>query len=102
VEYKGLGSCQNSEEISSDDLQYLSGLLETYLFLRGVSIVPPSEADIDIYITVDVFGTVRTRVDWFLTNIEILRAKTVRSWHRASQRKTGDATAIRIGRGRIQ
>lgn len=76
VEYKGLGAYQNSEEISSDDLQYLSGLMETYLFLQGVNVVPPSEADIDIYITVDVFGTVRTRVDWFLANNEILRAKT--------------------------
>jgi hypothetical protein len=76
VEYKGLGSYQNSEEISSDDLQYLSGLMETYLFLQGVNVVPPSEADIDVYITVDVFGTVRTRVDWFLANNEILRAKT--------------------------
>jgi hypothetical protein len=50
--------------------------METYLFLQGVNVVPPSEADIDIYITVDVFGTVRTRVDWFLANNEILRAKT--------------------------
>jgi hypothetical protein len=76
VEYKGLGSYQNSEEISSDDLQYLSGLLETYLFLQCVNVVPPSEAEIDVYITVDVFGTVRTRVEWFLANNEILRAKT--------------------------
>jgi hypothetical protein len=76
VEYKGLGAYQTSEEISSDDLQYLSGLLETYLFLQGVNVVPPSEAEIDVYITVDVFGTVRTRVEWFLANNEILRAKT--------------------------
>ncbi len=76
VEYKGLGSYQNSEEISSDDLQYLSGLLQTYLFLQGVYVVPPSEAEVDVYVTVDVFGTVRTRVDWFLANNEILRAKT--------------------------
>ena len=76
LEYKGLGSYQNSEEISSDDLQYLSGLLQTYLFLQGVNVVPPSEAEIDVYITVDVFGTVRTRVEWFLANNEILRAKT--------------------------
>ena len=76
VEYKGLGSYQNSTEISSDDLQYLSGLFETYLFLQGVHVVPPSEAEIDVYITVDVFGTVRTRVEWFLANNEILRAKT--------------------------
>lgn len=76
VEYKGLGTYQNSDEISSDDLQYLSGLLETYLFLQGVHVVPPSEAEVDVYITVDVFGTVRTRVEWFLANNEILRAKT--------------------------
>ncbi len=76
VEYKGLGAYQNSDEISSDDLQYLSGLLETYFFLQGVHVVPPSEAEIDVYITVDVFGTVRTRVEWFLANNEILRAKT--------------------------
>ncbi len=76
LEYKGLGAYQNSDRISSDDLQYLSGLFQMFLFLRGVNIVPPSEAEIDVYITVDVFGTVRTRVDWFLANNEILRAKT--------------------------
>lgn len=76
VEYNGLGSYRNSDEISSNDLQYLSGLLQTYLFLQGVHIVPPSEAEVDVYVTVDVFGTVRTRVDWFIANNEILRAKT--------------------------
>ena len=76
MEYKGLGAYQNSDRISSDDLQYLSGLFQMFLFLRGVYIVPPSEAEVDVYITVDVFGTVRTRVDWFLANNEILRAKT--------------------------
>jgi hypothetical protein len=76
LEYKGLGSYKNSEEITSDDLQYLSGLLQTYLFLQGVTVVPPSEAEIDVYVTVDVFGTVRTRIEWFLANNEVLRAKT--------------------------
>lgn len=76
MEYKGLGAYQNSEEISSNDLQYLSGLLQTYLFLMGVYVVPPSEAEIDVYVTVDVFGTVRSRVEWFIANNEILRAKT--------------------------
>lgn len=76
VEYNGLGSYRNSEEIESDDLQYLSGLLQTYLFLQGVYVVPPSEAEIDVYVTIDVFGTIRTRVDWFLANNEILKAKT--------------------------
>ncbi len=76
VEYKGLGAYTNSTEISSNDLQYLFGLLQAYLYLQGVNVVPPSEAEVDVYITVDVFGTVRTRVDWFLANNEILRAKT--------------------------
>ncbi|MBW1637014.1 MAG: adhesin, partial [Deltaproteobacteria bacterium] len=49
-EYKGLGAYRNSDEISSDDLQYLYGLLQTYLFLQGVHIVPPSEAEIDVYV----------------------------------------------------
>lgn len=76
MKFEGLGAYLNSTEIPSDDLQYLSALLQTYLFLQGVYVVPPSEAEIDVYITVDVFGTVRTRVDWFLANNEILRAKT--------------------------
>ena len=76
AEYKGLGSYQSSEEITSDDLQYLSALFQTYLYLRGVQVVMPSEAEVDVYITVDVFGTIYTRIDWFFANNEILRAKT--------------------------
>ncbi len=77
AEYQGLGAYQNSTEIESDDLQFLSAIMQTYFFLRGVNVVPPSEAEIDVYVTVDVFGTIRSRVDWILTNNEILKAKTV-------------------------
>lgn len=76
MKHEGLGAYRTSEEITSDDLQYLTALLQTYLFLQGVQVVPPSEAELDLYITVDVFGTVRTRVDWLIANNEILRAKT--------------------------
>ncbi len=76
AKFEGLGAYHNSEEITSDDIQYLSALLQTYLFLQGVQIVPPSESEIDVYITVDVFGTIRSRVDWLIANNEILRAKT--------------------------
>jgi hypothetical protein len=77
LEYKGLGEYHNSETLfGSSDLQYFSALLHTYLFLKGVYVVPPSEAEIDIYITVDVFGTMRSRVEWFLANNEILLART--------------------------
>ena len=76
VAYEGMGAFHNSEEITSNDLQYLTALMQTYLYLQGVYIVPPSEAEVDVYITVDVFGTVYTRVDWLLANNEILQAKT--------------------------
>jgi hypothetical protein len=76
MEYKGLGAYHNSEEITSNDLQYLTALLQTYLYLQGVYVAPPSEAELDVYVTVDVFGTVHTRVEWFLANNEILRART--------------------------
>jgi hypothetical protein len=77
VEYKGMGEYHNSETLfGSSDLQYLAALLNTYLFLKGVHVVPPSEAEIDIYVTVDVFGTVRSRVEWFIANNEILQART--------------------------
>ena len=77
AKYEGLGAFQNSKDIVADDLRYLTGLLETWLFLQGVIISAPSEAEVDVYVTVDVFGTVRTRVDWFIANNEILKAKTV-------------------------
>lgn len=76
VDYKGLGAYQNSDRISSDDLQYLFGLVQTFFFLKNVNVVPPSEAEVDVYVIVDVFGTIRTRIDWFLANNEILQAKT--------------------------
>lgn len=76
MKYEGLGTYHNSEELTSDDLQYLTAIMETYMFLQGVPVVPPSEAEADVYITVDVYGTIYTRVDWFVANNEILRAKT--------------------------
>ena len=66
----------NSEEFNTKDLQFLTAIVQTYLFLEGVQVVAPSEAEVDVYITVDVFGTVYTRVDWFVANNEILRART--------------------------
>ncbi len=89
IQYQGLGDYHNSETLfGSSDLQYLAALLQTYLFLKGVHMVPPSEADIDIYVSVNVFGTVRTRVDWLLANNEILQARTALEIM-AVDRKTG-------------
>lgn len=76
MRYEGLGAYHNSEEYKSDDLQFLTAIVQTYMFLQGVNVAPPSEAEVDVYITVDVYGTVYTRVDWFLANNEILKART--------------------------
>lgn len=76
LQYEGLGAYHNSEEFNTEDLQFLTAIVQTYLFLEGVQVVAPSEAEVDVYITVDVFGTVYTRVDWFVANNEILRART--------------------------
>jgi len=77
ADYQGLGAFHNSEDMThpSDDLRWLTGLFESSLFIQGIHIVPPSEAELDVYITIDIFGTVYTRVDWFLANNEILRAR---------------------------
>ncbi|MCL2340438.1 MAG: adhesin [Proteobacteria bacterium] len=77
ADYQGLGAFHNSEDMThpSDDLRWLTGLFESCLFIQGIRIVPPSEAELDVYITIDIFGTVYTRVDWLLANNEILRAR---------------------------
>ena len=74
--YNGIGSYQNSTVISPQDTQFLSAVIQNYFFLKGVTVTSPNQADIDVYITVDVFGTIRARTDWFVTNREILKAKT--------------------------
>ncbi len=76
IQYKGLGSYTNSDRAVNKDIQFLSAALQTYLYLKGLHIVPPSEAEVDLYVNVDVFGTIRSRVEWFFANNEILRAKT--------------------------
>lgn len=36
----------------------------------------PLEAGIDVYVSVNVFGIIRIRADWFVANNEILKART--------------------------
>ena len=44
--------------------------------LKGVIIVSPERADIDLYVTVDIFGTHRRRIEMYAFNQERLLAKT--------------------------
>lgn len=76
IGYNGIGGFDNSLVVVARDTQYLSAILQQYLVLRGVQVVPPEAAEFDIYIAVDVFGTVRSRTDWLVRNVESLKAKT--------------------------
>ena len=48
----------------------------TVFFLRGIDVVSPAEADTDVFVNVDVFGTIRSRTELHLYNAETLRAQT--------------------------
>lgn len=73
----GQGNYRNETLISNPrDIDYLSNLLQTIFFLRGIQVVAPQYADTDVFITVDVFGTIRSRTEWQLYNTEDLTAVT--------------------------
>jgi len=48
----------------------------TVFFLRGIDVVSPAEADTDVFVNVDVFGTIRSRTELHLYNAETLKAQT--------------------------
>lgn len=88
IGYGGIGGYSSSQVVVARDTQFLSAIIQTYLVLSGVIIVPPELAEVDIYVTVDVFGTIRSREDWLVKNAEVLRAKTAMELA-AIDRRTG-------------
>ncbi len=73
----GTGDYRNETQIQNPrDVTYLTNLLQTIFFLRGIDVVPPSQADTDVFVTVDVFGTIRSRTEWHISNKERLIAVT--------------------------
>lgn len=58
------------------DAAFLSHLVQTVFFLRGIDVVPPALADTDVFINIDVFGTIRSRTEMHIYNAETLRAQT--------------------------
>lgn len=74
--YKGLGTYENFP-IPVSDVSFFNNLLDTYLKLSGVRTTNRiSEADVVVYVLVDIFGTVRSRFDAVLYNSEDLTAET--------------------------
>jgi hypothetical protein len=59
-----------------NDKRFLSAVINEALILQGVLVVPPAQADVFLYVSVDVFGTERTRTNYFVINRERLAART--------------------------
>ncbi|WP_416192263.1 adhesin [Neisseria sp. CCUG12390] len=58
------------------DVSFLTNLVQTVFYLRGIEVVPPQYADTDVFVTVDVFGTIRSRTEFHVYNAETLKAQT--------------------------
>ncbi len=64
--------------VPKSDATLLMGLVRNYLLFSGVTPTVPTDpkADVLVYVTVDVFGTVRSRFDALAYNNETVKAET--------------------------
>jgi hypothetical protein len=76
IGYNGLGVFRAETTFNPRDAQFLIAVLQESLVLKGLEVVDPVDAEFDLYVTVDVFGTIRSRHDWHLVNQEVLKART--------------------------
>ena len=77
LEYRGLGDYHNLA-VPKSDASLLMGLVRNYLLLNGVQVTVPTDpsAQAIVYVTVDVFGIVRSRFDAYIYNRETVKAET--------------------------
>ena len=61
--------------------------MQTAFFLRGIDITPPEYAEVDFFISVDVFGIIRSRSEFHLYNREELSSE-IKLEYFAIDRKT--------------
>ncbi|MDO4426605.1 MAG: hypothetical protein Q4B88_00600 [Moraxella sp.] len=74
---QGLGDYRNETLVTNPrDVSFLHNLIQTLFFLRGIEVVSPEYADTDMFVTVDVFGTIRSRTELHIHNKETLAAVT--------------------------
>jgi hypothetical protein len=75
--YKGLGEYHNFN-VPKSDASLLMGLVRSYLLLNGITPTTPTDqtADILLYVTVDIFGIIRQRSDFYVYNEENVKAET--------------------------
>lgn len=73
----GSGDYRNETLITNPrDVSFLTNLVQTVFYLRGINVVAPEYADTDVFVTVDVFGTIRSRTELHIYNAETLKAQT--------------------------
>lgn len=73
----GIGDYRNETLTANPrDSAFLDNLIQSVFFLRGIDVVSPAYADADIFVSVDVFGTIRSRTELHLYNAETLAAQT--------------------------
>lgn len=77
IVYKGLGDYQTIA-VPKSDASFLMGQVRNYLLLSGVNVTIPQDPALEavVYISVDIFGLVRSRFDAFVYNNETVRAET--------------------------
>ena len=77
IVYKGLGDYQTIA-VPKSDASFLMGQVRNYLLLSGVHVTTPQDPALEAvaYISVDIFGLVRSRFDAFVYNNETVRAET--------------------------
>ena len=79
VEYKGQGNFSNFN-VPVSDVGILQSIIRTYFFLNDVKITTdPNNPDIEaiVNVNVDVFGSVRSRLDTVVYNKEKVKVQTV-------------------------
>ena len=77
INANGLGDYKNETLIQNpQDGAFFSRLIQTVMFLKGIQIVPSEYADVDLFVNVDVFGTIRSRTEYHLYNAESLKSQT--------------------------
>lgn len=54
----------------------MTAILQEYLSSQGARITSSDRAEVIVYVKVDVFGTIRSRTDFYLYNEESLKAET--------------------------
>lgn len=73
----GMGDYRNETMFANpEDGSFLSNLIHTMFFLRGIQVVPTQHADTHVFVNVDVFGTIRSRTEAHIYNAETLKAQT--------------------------